>query len=186
MKDWFQGRDVAIIGNAWSLFDREYGNQIDQHEVVVRLNRGVLELDLVSQGSKIDVWAYAEEKLIEDLYDLVPCRKTMHMSRKGRKVKVEGQKKKQWEGHPMTAYYYPWDCLEELKLKLGHERPSSGLMVLDHVYSCEPKKVSLYGFDWKMTPTWYYQEPTTEHGWDIERKYVFDNYGSREDFKVHT
>jgi len=34
MKEWFEGKTVAVVGNAASLVQQNYGKEIDQAEVV--------------------------------------------------------------------------------------------------------------------------------------------------------
>ena len=34
MKSWFAGKTVAVVGNAISLFDKTYGQEIDNHDVI--------------------------------------------------------------------------------------------------------------------------------------------------------
>ena len=46
----WKNKDVAIVGSAVSLFGNKLGKQIDKHEIVVRVNRGILIKDESSQG----------------------------------------------------------------------------------------------------------------------------------------
>jgi hypothetical protein len=48
MKEWFEGKTVALIGNAMSLFEKTYGEEIDSHDVVVRLNKAAMLYDRMS------------------------------------------------------------------------------------------------------------------------------------------
>lgn len=64
MLDWFDGKRVAVVGNASSLFNYNFGEEIDKHQVVVRINRSSSicfpEKDAKeSQGVKTDVWAFS-------------------------------------------------------------------------------------------------------------------------------
>ena len=48
------GKSVAVVGNASSLFGKNQGAEIDAHDVVIRLNRGFI-VDRTQQGSRTDI-----------------------------------------------------------------------------------------------------------------------------------
>jgi len=165
MLEWFKNKDVAIIGGAESLFDQGYGKTIDQHEVIVRINRSVIIKDQEHQGSRTDYWAIGHHKTVEDLFDKISC-KNFHLSHKRPKTP-----------HPKIDFYLPMDLLNNLRLNLGHEKPSSGLMALDYINNCNPKSITIYGFDWRETPTWYYTDTDYQpHDWNLEKKYIITNF----------
>jgi hypothetical protein len=176
MQDWFKNKSVAIVGNSESLFSKNQGEEIDSHECVCRINRGIQIINESCQGKKTNIWAYGVESIIEDIYNDFKGPKTIHLGSKKRGVRVEGFKLKQWEKHPFTDFYVPLPQVQSLYDKFGYDRLSSGLILLDYVYSCNPKKILLYGFDWKQTPTWYYHELETVHRWDDEKKFVTNNF----------
>ena len=76
---WFESKSIAIIGNASYLFDSNYGKQIDNFDVVVRINKGYLNLSNKHQGSKTDVLAYNNYAMIDRHLDLVKNYKLIHM-----------------------------------------------------------------------------------------------------------
>ena len=45
---------IAVVGNARSLLEKNYGKLIDSHDIVVRFNEGV-PIDKKAQGSKTDL-----------------------------------------------------------------------------------------------------------------------------------
>lgn len=180
MLNWFQNKSIAIVGNATSLFSNNFGEEIDSYEIVCRINRGVIIKDRSSQGSKIDVWAYSISRLVEDLFDSVSCKNTIHLSHKHRKTKVAGEKLKQFRPHKYTKFWYPLDKLATLTQSLESTTPSSGLILLDLIFQSNPKNVTLYGFDWKKSPTWYFQESSTEHNWKLEKEYIENTYLNKE------
>ena len=61
------GKSIAIIGNARSLFDAKYGNQIERHDIIVRLNKGFVK-NPDAQGHSTDFWGLTPE-LSEDEID---------------------------------------------------------------------------------------------------------------------
>ena len=175
MLKWFKNKDVAIVGSAASLFNNKLGKQIDKHEIVVRINRGILVKDESSQGKRTDIWAIGQPKTVEDLFDSVKYKHNFHLSHKGRFYVHSGKKTK--ESHPKIEYYLPMNILNKLRKKLKHNKPSSGLMAAHYICECAPKTLTLYGFDWKKTPTWYYEETSYQpHDWKLEKQYIEDNF----------
>lgn len=56
------GKRIAVVGNALSLFDKSYGEEIDTHDIVIRFNKAapLYHTHDVSKthGSKTHVWAF--------------------------------------------------------------------------------------------------------------------------------
>ena len=65
----FENKSVALIGNAQSLFDRSYATEIDQHNVVCRLNRGAEISNTTSHGIQTDVVFYSTPTQIREPLD---------------------------------------------------------------------------------------------------------------------
>lgn len=172
MQDWFKNKSVAIVGNSESLFTKNQGLEIDSHDIVCRINRGIIIIDPSHQGNKTDIWAYGVAAFVEDLFKSYKKIRTIHLSHKKRKSKIEGFKLKQWERHPYTDFYIPIDQIQNLYNSFGYDRLSSGLLLLNYIDSCSPKNINLYGFDWKKTSTWYFHEFETVHKWDEEKDFI--------------
>ena len=174
MKEWFEGKTVALIGNAESLFCKEHGSEIDSHNVVVRLNKAAMlyeRFDVAkSHGTKTDIWMFwrtAEYK--KYFHKIDPHIKKMHMGHQDRnKINVTE-----------VDFVYPNELYTPLKLKAGkHSNPTTGFIAIDYILYCQPALLSIYGFDWKETPTW--TDPTRKkekncpHDFETERKYCSD------------
>jgi hypothetical protein len=129
-------KSIAVVGNAKSIFDKKYGNLIDTHDLVCRINRGVV-IDSISQGTKFDIWAFSKFKLIEDIAPLYPF-----------PIQVE------------TNNFV--EIINELKLSLGlinkKDKPSTGTTIIKLLSYYEPKNLSLFGFDWGVTKTFYEED----------------------------
>lgn len=177
MKEWFYNKNVALVGSSESLFMHSFGDKIDSHEVVCRINRGVIIKDPIAQGKRTDIWAIGQAKTVEDLLDSC-CVKNIHLSHKGRTYNNT------WEGHPKINYYMPMEILDDLRNDLGHKKPSSGLMIAYYIFVSNPKSVTLYGFDWKKTNTWYFEEGAYQpHDWNLEKDYFQKTFLSTDKFK---
>jgi len=69
---YFENKRVAVVGNAQSLFNTQYGTEIDDHEIVIRINTpAIFYDDLVSRhshGTRIHVWAFWDHFRFDSFY----------------------------------------------------------------------------------------------------------------------
>lgn len=152
---------VALVGNAQSIFDKQHGVEIDQHDVVVRMNAG-WPIDPRCQGQRTDLLClsmgltaaeilekYGSPKLIW----MTPKRRIMHNSVKNRGL-----------------YIYPRKCWDLLREELEGNRPSTGAMAIDlFCRQLGVQRISLYGFDFKKTKTFYLEnDHVGPHRFDLE------------------
>lgn len=152
MKQVFEGKTVSIVGNARSLFDKNYGAEIDSADVVCRIKRGFYMLkpsDVKSHGTRTDVW-------------FLNWFKTMNPKKVTNKTCQ----------HVVEILYHPEIDVEWLKKDLGHHRPSTGLKILHLISLYDPKKVFVYGFDWKETPSFHDKALEDDrHNFALEKTY---------------
>jgi hypothetical protein len=64
-------KSVAIVGNALSLYSQKFGDEIDSHDVVIRINKpgNIIykdESELESTGRKIDCWVVWNSRIFHD------------------------------------------------------------------------------------------------------------------------
>lgn len=184
MKEWFEGKTVAVIGNAMSLFEKQYGKEIDDHDVVVRLNRAAIlytrpEVTL-SHGTRTDVWIFWNTSEYKSHFKKIPSHvKKMHAGHQGRNV----------SNVHSVDFVYPDSLYKELKKRAGkHSNPTTGFITLDYISKCNPKHVDVYGFDWKETPTFtdpdMKKEKMCPHDYKTEREYCMNTYFTRSDFTL--
>jgi hypothetical protein len=180
MKEWFEGKSVAVVGNAMSLFDKTYGNEIDSHDVVVRLNKAAMlytrEDCEVSHGKRTDVWMFWNTSEYKKHFHKTNVKK-MHMGHQGRNA----------SNTSLVDHIYPVSLYNPLKAKAGkHNNPTTGLMALDYILHCNPSRVSVYGYDWKETPTFTdpdrKKDPRCPHDYKTEKEYCEKTFFSRDDF----
>jgi hypothetical protein len=188
MKEWFENKTVSIVGNASSLFQKKFGTDIDSADIICRINRGIIIKNPECQGEKIDVWAYGTTNPIKDILKEFKSLnvKTLHLSPRNRtkKIRSEYHKKKIEITEPLTDHFVDVETINNLYKKFGYDRLSSGLLLLNYVYLQNPKLITLYGFDWKETPTWYFEEEKTVHKWDKEKEFISNNFLSKENIKI--
>ena len=152
-----RGANVAIVGNAKSLFDTEYGKEIDSHDFVIRFNRGFFAKP-ESQGTKTTLL-------------LLACNLTyQEIKSYGAKFVVNRSK----NYFNPTGFTLSNEERMELKGKLGSQ-PSTGFMAIDICLNFGAKHIDLYGFDWEKTPTWY-NDPLykTQHDYPKEQEIALD------------
>jgi hypothetical protein len=177
-----RGKTVAIVGNAQSLLQQEYGEMIDAHQVVIRMNFGFTYAPHLNRfvapkqlGKKTDIICAGAALNILNQLDRYPnCKALVHMSGGNRNETVEKYSNK--------YYLYPTDYWESLKNVLT-ARPSTGMMVFDMVEQSKPSHVNIFGMDWKRTRTYYNDgkngrqnesvtNPLGPHNWNAEREYI--------------
>lgn len=180
MKHWFEGLNVALIGNATYMFEREYGKEIESHDVVVRLNKAAMlftEMDREkSHGKRTDIWMFWNAAEYKNNFRKTNA-KLMHMGHQGRSA----------VNRSLVDFVYPDEYYAPLKRVAGkHHNPTTGFMALDYISKCNPRSVTVYGFDWKETPTFTdpdrKKEKQCPHDFPTEKKYCFDTYFTKDNF----
>ena len=156
--DCMRGKSVAVVGNAKSLFDRNYGKEIDGHDFVIRFNGGFITKP-ECQGTKTNLLILAielDEKDIDSFgAEFVINRCTMYKN----KSRVQGS----------------IDERERVRLKhFFGAQASTGFMAVDMcVNAAECKSITLYGFDWERTPTFYNPDGyVTKHKYSREEEVI--------------
>lgn len=159
--DYLAGKSVAIVGNASSLLSHAYGDLIDGHDVVVRMNRGV-PFDPVAQGHKRDIWCFSTIPEIGDALERASPRFAIWMSPRARQHYQDAQ----------GISFYPVDWWKSLRDALG-ARPSVGAMTVDLISRSAACAVSVLGFDFKASGTFYTaQQHVGPHDYRAESRYV--------------
>lgn len=176
MKEWFKGKKVALVGNAMSLFEKSYGAEIDTMDVVVRLNKAAMLYERFdvkkSHGTRTDVWMFWNTAEYKKMFSKTNT-KLMHMGHQGRSPHHKG----------LVDHIYPNQLYAPLKQKAGrHNNPTTGLMAIDYIVNCRPQHLYVYGFDWKVTPTFTDPDRSKEkrcpHDYPSERNICFKDYFS--------
>jgi hypothetical protein len=164
MKEWFEGKTVAIVGNAESLIRQRYGQEIDQAEVVVRINRGGHQYTSFSiqMGTRLDVWCMQNIKQNKMFFHKPHTSNVLKMQMDTIDVSPHFIE--------LVNLVYDKEMCKELSSHLS-KKPSTGLRVLDYVYRSNPKEVYVYGFDWKETFSWHEKRVCVAHDFKEERNY---------------
>lgn len=143
-----EGRSVAIVGNARSLLATDFGDAIERHDIVVRLNKGfVIEPD--AQGQRTDMVGLTPE-LTED--------ETMTRFLPGHYLMLIPKMRHYSFRRPETVartLFYPWRWWLADRNMIGR-RPSSGFMMISWLVRLgAAREIRLFGFDFGQSGTYY-------------------------------
>lgn len=159
VKDFINGKSVAIVGNAQSIFNEKYGKEIDKHDIVIRFTHGYITKP-EAQGSKTDILISAENLEKKRIIEYNP---KFIINR--RQLIDNG-----------TEYYFTNKDKNRVRLGLGNP-PSSGILAVDLCDKACAKKIDLYGFDWERTKTFYNPDwYKTEHNYSSEEMKIRIDY----------
>lgn len=162
-----QGKKVALVGPAGYMVDSNYGDEIDSHDVVVRINRGIesIEKYSVDIGNRTDVYyscliERAQQTGNLDANELKNKYKVKHIvappdsNMKGFSFKtqlhslVDKEKIKQISKTiPLTIVNHNFHT--ELAKKVDC-KPNTGFLAIYDLLRMNPEKLSIYGFSFYL------------------------------------
>ena len=154
-----QGKNVAIVGNAQSLFEKRYGEDIDDNDFIIRFNKGFITSP-ECQGTRTNflILACPLSRKEIDSYGAEFVANRSESSSYGNKVP------------------YTLGNIERQNMKnfLGAQ-PSTGFMAVDIALFFDAKTINLYGFDWEETPTFYNpKDYKTLHNYKKEKEIIME------------
>lgn len=162
LADMTRGKRVAIVGNAQSLLTTSHGTAIDDHDVVVRLNKG-FPIHPDAQGKRTDIVSLTPEISEQEVIDNFAPKAMLLLTPKLRHLRINT-----WENTAKVLFYPNQYWFAERK-RIGC-RPSSGYMAISYIMRIgRAKSISVYGFDFGKTAT-YYNPPGYETPHDFARE----------------
>lgn len=167
LKPLLENKTVAIVGNSTKIFDKKDGQEIDNHDIVIRFNKGFPE-NKESQGSRTDILFLActlnniELNKYKAKYTV---RRSMFC---GTKCNFDLQQEER--------SVYVQESNKECKIQhLNKSQASTGFLGIQFVLSTNYKKLDLYGFDFFKSPTYYNPNGyKTMHNGDKEGEKVLE------------
>jgi hypothetical protein len=162
----FEGKAVALVGNAQSLFGAGLGAEIESCDVVARVNFGVVRSP-ADQGARTDALFLATGMGHSVASRLFGCDRFIWVSSKRSTIALG------FLLRPQSIAFAPFQDIKQLADRL-QARPSAGVVALHLLLDrFGAEEVRLYGFDWKDTRTFYEDRVQRNvHAWEHERELV--------------
>lgn len=152
--NFIKGKSVAIVGNAKSIFDKSNGASINDHDVIIRFNKGYITKP-ESQGNRTDILIMACAVPLDDKANF----KAKYYINRSRNT--------------TSGDYTISDQTREVIRQETIKQPSSGFMAVKMCLAAGAKSIDLYGFDFGKTPTYYNPEGyITLHDYDKEHEII--------------
>lgn len=159
-----KGKKVAIVGPASSLVGRELGDIIDNHDTIVRTNRGCELIDQHTRdlGSRTDILysclieqkenaGYWDKEKIVDKFGVKYLCTTPNMSMKGIAPVTVLHHMVDKEKYREISQEIPCRIIDHTfftKIALEIDcRPTTGYIAIHDILRYSPERLSIYGFD---------------------------------------
>lgn len=162
LKFYMKSASVAIVGNSEKILGQNYGAEIDGHDIIIRFNKGWPDRNPAALGSRTNYLFLACTLTNRELEHFGNC-KTIRRS-----------------SLCQNMCNYSLGSQDRRQLKQGSSQPSTGFIAINLALAADAKKISLFGFDFFKSPT-YYNEPNykTLHNGFMEAQKVleYQKYG---------
>ena len=192
MKDLIDKKTVALVGNSQSLFDYQYGSEIDDHDVVIRINNTAIYYDdnRRTHGTRNTIWAFWDvlKFLTSQQQYRGPRTDEFFALRNFHCLNLYGATDKAFE---LDDVEFGSDIKRKCKKELGN--PSAGSILLYLLNEYTPRWVSVYGMDFKRTKTFSHEQNNVDkqrydsfyrHNFKFEEEYAKQKYFSQERFVI--
>lgn len=192
MKDLIDKKTVALVGNSQSLFDYQYGSEIDDHDVVIRINNTAIYYDdnRRTHGTRNTIWAFWDvlKFLTSQKQYRGPRTDEFFALRNFHCLNLYGATDKAFE---LDEVEFGSDIKRKCKKELGN--PSAGSILLYLLNEYTPRWVSVYGMDFKRTKTFSHEQNNVDkqrydsfyrHNFKFEEEYAKQKYFSQERFVI--
>lgn len=182
----FKNKKIALVGNAESMLAMDCGREIDQHDLVCRINLGPSLQGRVSHGDRLDVLFFSEPTWIPQNSKIPESVLRIHTSHRDNPTFMSDADASAFVPAIPTDYFFPKHNWEELRKQIGYTHKehwhSTGVTAIYILLRAGPCCLSLYGFDFKNSYTFYHEnkilDPVdarradTRHRWELEELYV--------------
>lgn len=152
--NYLNNKNIAVVGSGASVLNKEYGEEIDSHDVVIRINRGYPYLPYRQYvGTRTDIWSFgmgAREDLRSKMNKLFSDRKySMYCWYESSWVPLYLRNS---DNHITLPPHFSRRCRE----LCGGVNATTGLDTVHFLITgTEFKGISLYGFDHYTTEYWF-------------------------------
>jgi hypothetical protein len=180
LKTAVDGKKIAVIGNASGIFGKNLGQEIDDNDVVIRFNRGMVQV-AKDQGVRTDIVGTGRPLSEKEILSGYNTRKLMWLSYRWWRIPT-------WTSEiwRMTEVI-PLPLLRDAHEKLGI-RPTSGFVMLNLLLQhSKPAHVTLYGFDFYNSPNFYrgvVSNKISDHSPEMEKEFIHRVLKLRDDVSL--
>lgn len=157
LKDFFNNKTVAIVGNGMNVYDKNNGELIDGHDIVIRMNHVPMKHP-VNEGVKTTIIAFTGGGKQTLNFDKL-CEKFNNNDLKILALNNNGLTKIKRDNKKWKNYFYVGDSVKEYCSSQTGAKPSAGYLTIHYINnSHKPKHVSVFGYDWKKTKSNWHPE----------------------------
>ena len=154
-----KNKTIAIIGNSRSALEMPNGKKIDEHDIVLRMNRGVPTNERKEFiGTRTDLWSCSLNNHFQKKYkDRFPDRKYTILP----SAKRDPYREDRWIPELFgETYWFGPKYYRHVTNRLNYERPSTGCLTCYYFLTrIQYKRISIFGMD-------FFEKPQ----FDIKRK----------------
>jgi len=147
-----KGKTIAIIGNSRSALELPFGEDIDKHDIVVRMNRGVpTEERKKFIGTKTDLWSCSLNNHFQKKYkNKFPDRKYTILP----SAKRDPYHEDRWIPELFDeTYWFGPKYYKHVTNQLRYDRPSTGCLTCYYFLTrIDYKSINVYGMDFFQKP----------------------------------
>ena len=131
------GKSVAVVGNARSLSNQNYGAKIDACDIIIRMHAAPLPTPQ-SHGTKTS-WLALGMPIAQSIIDARAPERVLWMAKKRKRVRQRLATAKGFYLHPKSD----WDTLADTL----NAPPTTGAMLIDLAARSNASAINLFGFD---------------------------------------
>ena len=157
-------KSVALVGNARSLSHNKFGQQIDEADIVIRINTSPMP-NPESHGRRT-TWIATSVPIPPAVMAARAAQRILWMTSKRKRLPWRLAKCAYFYMHPAFLHH-------ELIAELGF-RPTTGVMVLNLLKSSPMRSVNIFGFDFFSSLSLSGARTTAQvpHNFEAERKWT--------------
>ena len=167
LRKYVEGKSVALVGPAKYMMSKNFGEEIDNHDIVVRINRGIESIDAYPDnlGIRTDLYYSCLIERAQQTGILCPdSLKNKHKIKfliappksdiKGRAYSNQLHEMVDKEKVDRINELIPVNIVDhKFHTELANKvlcKPNTGFLSIYHLLSLKPKKLSIYGFSFYL------------------------------------
>lgn len=160
LQDLTRGKRVALIGNGMGLLHQGLGEVIDSYDFIFRMNRGFPWVHPEDLGTRTDGWAINSLVNTEDVFRLAP-KWVIHATPLEEDGAAKAFQTEVLDRSPdfdraCHAYRMTMEQMIPIKRRFRMKPTTGARLVFLLADYCRPQSITLFGFDFLRTRSWYW------------------------------